>query len=294
MGYPDFLGIGARKAGTTWLYRNLRQHPQIWLPPVKEIHYLDHRPLWLLPRLLSRSSYIRHAREHLRDQLRALPRRGSAQELRWAARYYFRRRSDHWYRSLFPADGSRLTGEICPGYARVDAAAVAATARRIPHLKLVYLLRDPIECAWSSAAAHFEKKRGPRGLMSAPAAEVEYYLGKHNSVSHLRYADNLSTWERFFPAEQIFIGYFDELRSDPRGLFKRVLSFLGVDDSDACIAPDVERRFPDYRREIPPLPECQRRFLARLYGDSLAELHARLENEHTGRWLAEASRSLAA
>ena len=40
--YPDFIGIGAQKAGTTWLYHNLRNHPQIWIPR-KEVHYFDHR-----------------------------------------------------------------------------------------------------------------------------------------------------------------------------------------------------------------------------------------------------------
>jgi hypothetical protein len=32
--FPDFLGIGAQKAGTTWLHHNLRSHPDIWPPPV--------------------------------------------------------------------------------------------------------------------------------------------------------------------------------------------------------------------------------------------------------------------
>lgn len=40
---PDFLGIGAQKAGTTWLYANLRCHPEIFLPDKKELHYFDRR-----------------------------------------------------------------------------------------------------------------------------------------------------------------------------------------------------------------------------------------------------------
>lgn len=40
---PDFLGIGAQKAGTTWLYANLRCHPDIFLPDKKELHYFDRR-----------------------------------------------------------------------------------------------------------------------------------------------------------------------------------------------------------------------------------------------------------
>ena len=38
---PDFLIIGAQRAGTTWLHRVLRQHPSLWLAPVKELHYFD-------------------------------------------------------------------------------------------------------------------------------------------------------------------------------------------------------------------------------------------------------------
>ena len=38
---PDFLGIGAQKAGTSWLHRNLRCHPELYLPRTKELHYFD-------------------------------------------------------------------------------------------------------------------------------------------------------------------------------------------------------------------------------------------------------------
>jgi hypothetical protein len=49
--YPNFLGIGAQKSGTTWLHDNLARHPQVWLPPVKEIHYFDRPDLSLGSRL---------------------------------------------------------------------------------------------------------------------------------------------------------------------------------------------------------------------------------------------------
>ncbi len=39
--FPDFLCIGAQRSGTTWLHHNLRQHPEIWMPPLKELHYFD-------------------------------------------------------------------------------------------------------------------------------------------------------------------------------------------------------------------------------------------------------------
>lgn len=39
--YPTFIGIGTQKGGTTWLYHQLRQHPDIWMPLNKELHYFD-------------------------------------------------------------------------------------------------------------------------------------------------------------------------------------------------------------------------------------------------------------
>lgn len=38
---PDFLCIGMGKAGTGWLYDQCAHHPDFWMPPIKEIHYLD-------------------------------------------------------------------------------------------------------------------------------------------------------------------------------------------------------------------------------------------------------------
>ncbi len=41
MRIPTFLGIGAQKAGTTWLHRNIRRHPELFMPSTKELHFLD-------------------------------------------------------------------------------------------------------------------------------------------------------------------------------------------------------------------------------------------------------------
>ena len=40
---PDFIGIGAQKAGTTWLGHNLQLHPDVWMPRNRELHYFDDR-----------------------------------------------------------------------------------------------------------------------------------------------------------------------------------------------------------------------------------------------------------
>jgi hypothetical protein len=287
MGYPDFLCIGARKAGTTWLHVNLAQHLQIWLPPVKEVHYLDHRPVGLFGRLFGRASYLRHARLHLRSTAGRLGKGATFDDLRWAANFCLRRRSDDWYSSIFPELEGPLKGEVCPGYARLSSERIVSLAQRKPQLKIIYLIRDPLECAWSGAAAHFAKKKGARGLKNSRDEDIERYLARENSVSHLRYARNLANWKRHFPDEQILTSFYDDLKSDPASVFERVLDFLGVDATQDSLPEDVRRKQGSStamgrRSEI---PERYRHFLADLHTDSLVDLYDMLPNEHTAKWL---------
>ena len=40
---PDFIAIGPPKTGTTWIYKNLDLHPEVWMPPDKEIRHFWER-----------------------------------------------------------------------------------------------------------------------------------------------------------------------------------------------------------------------------------------------------------
>src|ERR671918_378664 len=53
---PTFLGIGAQKARTSWLYQHLREHPNVWMPPEKELHYFDRSTSYPSPNNLATAS----------------------------------------------------------------------------------------------------------------------------------------------------------------------------------------------------------------------------------------------
>jgi hypothetical protein len=280
--FPDFLGIGAQKAGTTWLHENLSRHSQIWMPPVKEIHYFDHPPPSLSKRLFGRATHLASARRHLVEALGGLGRAGGREAFFWALRYCFGKRDDDWYCSLFPKLEGKIAGEICPGYCRMDEAAVARLHARMPQAKIIYFLRDPIGRAWSTAVMHFNK-RGFPGIERTSDEDIRKHLANPKTLAHADYLSNLEVWCGHFPANQLFIGYFDELSADPRGLLKRVLGFLGVDASDAAIPADVGERRNAGRGE--PVPERFLGFLVDFHRDQLEGLNRRFDNPYTRSWL---------
>src|ERR1700751_3860857 len=104
---PDFICIGAQKAGTGWLYEQLRAHPDFWMPPVKELHYFDRD--WRKPRPEAQNRFenaLRDARDE-RDGTFI----GRAIDL-------FRRQgmSLPGYTELFDPAADLITGDVTPGY----------------------------------------------------------------------------------------------------------------------------------------------------------------------------------
>ena len=111
--FPDFIGIGAQKSGTSWLFKNLRKHPQLYFPETKEIHFFD-----------------------------------------W---YFYK--GLNWYCKHFKdADISQYKGEITPCYSILSEEKIKFIHQINPKLKIILLLRNPIERAWSHAVMNLVKR----------------------------------------------------------------------------------------------------------------------------------------
>jgi hypothetical protein len=215
---PDFVGIGAARSGTSWLYEALEHHPSIWLPPIKELHYFDDP---------SRGKrYYSYLRMRLISGL-WIRRPLSV----WDLRYFFGRPSDEWYCRLFDP-GRRcglLTGEITPAYAILDEATLTRMRGINPQLKLIYLMRDPVMRCWSAVM----KLARLRGLAESPNVEDAIdYAHSEGVWARSSYLNSIERLERVFQPAQIFYGFFDELCDDPNSLMTRLLMFLGVAPGD--------------------------------------------------------------
>ncbi len=254
---PDFLCIGAHKAGTTWLYQQLDSHPDFWMPPVKELHYFDQ---------LSRVQ--RAAPPRCRDE-RDLRFLESIKNL--SAEPYMN--LDHYAR-LFEPKASLLSGDISPNYSTLSDEVIRRVVGYFPNLKVIFLARDPVERVWS----HLSMEVYYRQIEPFDATnidEVNRNLSRRGMLLRSYPSAVVAQWKRYVELEQFRVYFFDDLQRNPAELRRSILRFLGAD-------PDKpgSRLTADYnswtRMEKLPLTNKVRSHLARFFKKELKTCAARL------------------
>lgn len=288
--YPDFLVIGAQKAGTTWLDRNLRRHPQIWLPPEKEIHFFDLPPL--LPFAALRLAPVKSIRHWVRFRMTRDAEKANERpaEADWYARYYWHMRTRAWYQSLFQPAPGQLAGETTPRYAVLPERRIRYIRGLMPECRIIYLMRDPIARAWSDVAMFQSAKFGRQGLQHLDAESALRFVIHARRIRHSSYLANLERWEKFFPQKQIFVGWHDDVVEAPRQLLTAIYQFLGVDASPARTRNIIDRKVN--RQRYSPIPAAFERELARMLLPEIKALDQRFHNAHTAKWRRRAERCL--
>lgn len=230
-----FLGVGAARSGTTWLTAVLRQHPEIFLTEVKELHYFN----WALLKDESASMAVRAA---LAVKRKMMPPRfqeyllNRFYENNLARRVLLREQPNHqWYFRLFQnAAPTSIAGEFTPGYAVLPDHIVAEMAALIPHSRLVFIMREPVERVWS----HYRYQIG-KGVMTAEDIKsnpTQFFAGRTD------YTTTIEKFERHFPVEQIFYGYYEDFIADPKRYFNKLCEFLGVSPVNEAMLKTSEMR----------------------------------------------------
>jgi hypothetical protein len=275
--FPDFVGIGAQKAGTTWLSSNLQLHPEIWMPKIKELHYFNERiddpknPLSrLYGKMTGEGTVNRRWRRQVRSRLQRHRKRFSGEEFLWDLRYYAGTPSDRWYISLFQQGRGRVKGEITPAYSTLGHEGVARVHDLLPEAKLIFMMRNPVERAWSQLAMRFDKA-GKRSLGSVRRRGLQRNFEKEGNRARTDYLQTLENWSAFYPQERIFVGFLEDVHFYPARLLGSVYEFLGV---DASFRPQGVGKKVHARSAGRILTESAV-FLARLYGEELFRLNER-------------------
>ena len=293
MAGPGFLCIGAQKAGTTWLWRNLAEHPGVWLPRhVKEFHYFNDRDDLLTQGWRRRVRGRQRADKRWRRRVKTLAgaHRGdrSLAGLRWEVDMMLRRPSDDWYLSLFDRKDGRLTGDMTPDYLALRPETIEQVAALLPDVKIVLMLRNPIERLWSAAAFFkgFWKGREPTSLEREEV--TRFFRAPHNRRLG-DYLGGLRRWREHYPPDRFFLGFAEDIAFRPEELLRRAEEFLGLD-------PFPEHEAAERRINWMPsrtMPGWAAADLAGLHGEDLLRLSRRYGGHadwwrHTGTALADA------
>jgi hypothetical protein len=209
---PDFVIIGAARCGTTSLYAYLREHPQVFMSPEKETDYFS---LGDLPP-------------------EDVPRNASA---------YRARTRDDYERFFRDAGDARAVGEASPTYLFYPRSA-ERMQQAIPDAKVICILRDPVERAYSHFALARKMGFEPVADFAAALALEDERWASDRSMrfTYTRasfYHDGLEAFWQRFPRERILVLRFEQLAADPRATMRAVYDFIGV---DASFTPDVSIR----------------------------------------------------
>jgi hypothetical protein len=211
---------------------------------------------------------------------------GAAREFAWQLRYFFGRRSDAWYMSLFDVPPDLISGAIEPGYAKLDPQVLKVVYGLMPDTKLLYIMRDPIDRTWSSVTKSLAKNK-KRSMASVSYDEIRSKLAR-SSIWMSTYIEHIRRWEEVYPKGQFFFGFFEEIERDPVAFVNRVCEFLNIErfrGTDRDVFAQSVNHTRGYKTEIPGSVEHDiaeqllepTRALARRFGGYTEEWLERME-----------------
>ena len=201
MPLPNFMVIGAPKAGTTSLWHYLRQHPEVFPGGHKEPGYFWSGKIY---------------------------KEGKAQTL-------------ESYKKLFEgSEEYRAVGDGSPTYL-ADDHAPDQIFELIPSVRLIAILRDPVARAFSEFVFQRMRKDEPEeSFLDAIRTDPDRPDGQRiNYIATGLYYRHLSRFLSVFPDDQIKVIFNEDLKADRQRVVREVFTFLGI-DSDVPIDTDIE------------------------------------------------------
>jgi Sulfotransferase domain len=239
----DFIVPGAQKSGTTALHYFLKKHPQIALPDRQELHFFDDEEVF--------------------------SRQPGDYELLHGQ---FRKGGDR----LLPIRLG-LAGEVTPSYLYWKPA-MERIRNYNPRIKLVILLRSPIDRAFAHWNMQRFKDREPLDFLDALKAEprriaqpLSIESRRFSYVDRGFYSVQLERVFKFFPRKQVKVMRFEDFRDRKQETLDSIFDFLGVTRLRAI--RDKDRNVVPYERAM---AHKERKYLSEVFSSEIAKLEQML------------------
>ena len=237
---PTFLGIGSAKCGSTWLYKALSGHPEVFVARRKEINYFYKNILW--------------------------------HDLDWYEAHFTQPKNEPL---------KRIRGEISPFYSKLGRSGVEAIGRLLPNLRIVYIIRNPIDRAWSQASFEFGYLRKQQ-LDKMSVSTFLRYFERLRTIRYSDYGRTLDIWTSVFGREAIHVDRFDRLQADPRGFLNDIVQHIGASLAWSPSEEILPRKIAETRalvgeRGMTAVPPLVKWYLAVQWRESIRRLNDRLD-----------------
>jgi hypothetical protein len=197
---PTFIVIGTAKGGTTAMYWYLDEHPSVFMSEVKETNYFAYG-VDQAGRLLYGDADVH------RFPIRTLPE----------------------YQRLFAeAGGAQAIGEASPLY--LECPQTPARIRSLlPSVRLVCMLRQPVERAYSDYLMYLRRRGRPFEAERELTPRAAWARPDSRWMQVSRYGEQLARYYDTFSRDQLLVTLFDDLKRDAPGVVQGVYRFVGVD-----------------------------------------------------------------
>jgi hypothetical protein len=269
---PDFLCVGMEKAATSWLFDQLRTHPDFWIPPVKEVRYLHS----LAPRMESTAKLL--SRQH-----QGARRFSEADQafLREAEPLIRQPRDLEKYAALFRFKDRLISGDITPRYCVLKEEDIVAIGDRFPNLRVILMVREPVDRAWSHICHHHRMGRFDVSLLEDAAAFGRWF--DQCALKRASYATRaFRRWKEHAPSIPLQYYFFEDVVATPDTVRTQIITFLGGDPKKLSGELPANHNFQAGVAKL-PLTESIKSVLVEQLSDEICE-SAQLFGGPAERW----------
>ena len=272
--FPDFLIVGPQKTASSWLHANLRRHPEVRMAREKEIFFFNllDTPAHYQFRSGDLEWYSRFFRVSPAERLL----HGVLSRLRYGRSY-----------------ACRVSGESTASYAAMEEDLIGEIATLNPDIRVILLIRNPVDRAWSHARMDL-LVRGGREFVPSRAARwrrrlfparrgrfqdltFEQFRAHYTSDYQLRcgaFTANIARWKRNLKPGRLLCLVSEQFRDRPVERLREVCRFLGIDASARLLDRGTAHRIVNASRAPLPMPGEHRVFLMSLFREEIERLNA--------------------
>lgn len=276
--FPDFLVVGPQRTGTTWVYENLKSLPEVFFSFPKELYYFSrvqetaskHSLHWdnfdlknylgnpkVLARELVKIAYFDFIRTPGND----------ASSLDWYTKFFSDDLMNRAIAGLTDRQNEGLEydslqlGEATASYAALEPSMIADITTINPDLRVVLMVRDPVERAWS----HAKKDLLRDNLSEAEDQDFYEFFESEYQIRCGKYSENIANWSQALKPGNLYLGNYSQIKQAPERVAQEIAQHICEGEVNENLLPNVARPVNPTPKDN--IPERYRRHLEYLFRD---------------------------